>query len=29
MRKLNVAEDIIPIADFKTHVSEYVRNMNS
>jgi prevent-host-death family protein len=27
MRKLNVAEDIVPIADFKTHASEYVRNM--
>ncbi len=28
MRKLNVAEDIIPIADFKTHASEYLRNMH-
>ncbi|MBK9265881.1 MAG: type II toxin-antitoxin system Phd/YefM family antitoxin [Polyangiaceae bacterium] len=28
MRKLNVAEDIVPIADFKTHASEYVRNMH-
>jgi prevent-host-death family protein len=27
MRKLNVAEDIVPIADFKTHASEYVRHM--
>jgi prevent-host-death family protein len=27
MRKLNVAEDIIPIAEFKTHASQLVRRM--
>jgi prevent-host-death family protein len=28
MRKLNVAEDIVPIAAFKTHASEHIRNMH-
>lgn len=28
MRKINVAEDIVPIAEFKTHASEYVRHMH-
>ena len=28
MRKLNVAEDIVPIGDFKTHASEYLRRMH-
>jgi prevent-host-death family protein len=28
MRKINVAEDIVPIGEFKTHASEYVRRMH-
>jgi len=28
MRKINVAEDIVPIGEFKTHASEYVRNLH-
>lgn len=26
-RRINVAEDIVPIAQFKTHASEYLRRM--
>jgi prevent-host-death family protein len=29
MPKINVAEDIIPIAEFKTHASEMIRNMHA
>ncbi len=28
MRKINVAEDIIPIGEFKTHASELIRKMH-
>ena len=28
MRKINVAEDIVPIAEFTTHASEYFRTMH-
>ena len=29
MRKINVAEDIIPIGEFKTHASELLRKMHT
>lgn len=29
MPKINVAEDIIPIAEFKTHASEMIRKMHA
>ena len=28
MRKINVAEDIVPIGEFKTHASELIRRMH-
>jgi prevent-host-death family protein len=28
MPKINIAEDIIPIGEFKTHASEYLRKMH-
>ena len=29
MRKVNVAEDIVPIAEFKTHASELIRRLHA
>jgi prevent-host-death family protein len=28
VRKINVAEDIVPIGEFKTHASEFIRKMH-
>jgi prevent-host-death family protein len=28
-RKINVAEDIVPIGEFKTHASEFVRHLHA
>ena len=29
MRKINVAEDIVPIGEFKTHASEFLRHVHA